>query len=217
MRYPAVLGERVQAARGGRDSGEKEEGMTLNDALILSYVKRGIGYGYNILSHVRESRSDEWVDFSRAGLYKTLDKLERAGFLIKTLEQNRARPPKKVYRITSTGESALAEYLTSGFDFGFLTKYELDAYLVTAVAASPDAVILAETIRKRIESVKIQMESLKNDWPEDKDSYPFIVYVLYKRRMEFLSSELSWLSWLEGVLMNVSGDVLHSTWAETTV
>ncbi len=41
--------------------------MTLNEALILSYIKRGIGYGYSILNHVKESRSDEWVDFSRAG------------------------------------------------------------------------------------------------------------------------------------------------------
>jgi PadR family transcriptional regulator AphA len=189
--------------------------MTLNDALILSYVKRGIGYGYNILSHVRESRSDEWVDFSRAGLYKTLDKLERAGLLKKTLEQSGVRPLKKVYRITPSGESALAEYLSSGFDFGFQTKYELDAYLVSAVAASPDAEILAGTVRKRIVSVKRQMESLENDWPEDKDSYPFIVYVLYKRRVEFLSSELSWLTWLEGVLGGVTGDVLNTTWAET--
>lgn len=188
--------------------------MTLNEALILSYVKRGIGYGYNILSHVRENRSDEWVDFSRAGLYKTLDKLEKTGFLKRTLEQNGARPPKKMYRITTGGESALAEYLATGFDFGFQTVYELDAYLVTAVAASPDAVILAETVRRRIALVKKQMESLENDWPEDKDSYPFIVYVLYRRRMEFLSTELSWLNWLEQVLGGVSGDVLHSTWAE---
>jgi len=60
--------------------------MTLNEALILSYVKRGIGYGYNILNHVRKSRSDEWVDFSRAGLYKTLDKLEKSGHVVKIFQ-----------------------------------------------------------------------------------------------------------------------------------
>ena len=93
--------------------------MTLNEALILSYIKRGIGYGYKILNHVRESGSDEWVEFSRAGLYKTLDKLERDGLLTKKLVSKGNRPPKKMYTITDEGEGALKTVLIDGFDFNF--------------------------------------------------------------------------------------------------
>ena len=189
--------------------------MTLNEALILSYVKRGIGYGYSILNHVRESGSDEWVEFSRAGLYKTLDKLEKEGYLEKRLEQEGGRPPRKMYSITSDGSSALDQYLTDGFDFNFPVKYELDAYLVTAVAAAPDAGALAQTIRKRREAVEKQLVALNEEWPEDKDSYPFIVYTLFKRRVDALESESRWLSWFEDVLKTVSGDVLHMTWGES--
>ncbi|MFA6470608.1 MAG: PadR family transcriptional regulator [Candidatus Latescibacterota bacterium] len=188
--------------------------MTLNEALILSYVKRGIGYGYNILSHVKESRSDEWVNFSRAGLYKTLDRLEKSGLLKKTFEQNGSWPLRKVYHITQAGEKALDEFLNKDFNFNFQTKYELDAYLVAAVAGSPDAQILLETVRKRIIAARRQIEELEHEWPEDKDSYPFIVYVLYKRRLEFLKSELEWLLWFEDILTSVKGDVLNMTWAE---
>jgi len=191
--------------------------MTLNDALILSYIKRGIGYGYSILTHVRESRSDEWVEFSRAGLYKTLDKLEKTGFVKKTLEQSGGRPPKKVYSITKSGEKALADFLENGFEFNYQNKNNFDAYMVTAVAASPDAEKLAETVRKRLDAVKNQIVELSDDWPEDKDSYPFIVYALYKRRMESLQSELDWLTWLEGELKTLSGDVLHMTKGEARV
>ena len=191
--------------------------MTLNDALILSYIKRGIGYGYSILTHVRESRSDEWVEFSRAGLYKTLDKLEKVGFVKKTLEQSGGRPPKKVYSITVSGEKALADFLENGFKFDYQNKNNFDAYMVTAVAASPDAGKLTETVRKRLNAVKNQIAELSNDWPEDKDSYPFIVYALYKRRLESLQSELEWLTWLEGDLKTISGDVLHMTWGEARV
>ncbi len=191
--------------------------MTLNDALILSYVKRGIGYGYNILEHVKESRSDEWVEFSRAGLYKTLDKLEKTGYLKKNLEQNGSRPPRKVYRITPSGDRALMEYLDNGFDFNYQTKYDLDAYLVTAVAASPDAKLLANTIRKRITSARKQLAILQNEWPEDKSAYPFVVYALYKRRMEFLESEVQWLIWFEEVIRTVDMDILHATWAEVQI
>lgn len=188
--------------------------MTLNEALILSYVKRGIGYGYNILVHVKESRSDEWVNFSRAGLYKTLDRLEKYNLLDKTLEQNGPWPMRKVYHITQAGEKALDGFLKSEFDFDFQTKYELDAYLVAAVAGSPEAHILAETVRKRSIAARRQIEELEHGWPEDKDSYPFIVYVLYKRRLEFLKSELGWLIWFEDILASVKGDVLNMTWAE---
>lgn len=191
--------------------------MTLNDALILSYVKRGIGYGYNILAHVKENRSDEWVEFSRAGLYKTLDKLEKSGHLKKTLEQNGSRPPRKVYRITSLGEQSLTEYLESGFDFAYQTRYDLDAYLVTAVAASPDPLILGECVRKRLASVQAQIERMKTEWPENQSDYPFIVYILYKRRMEFLRMEMEWLSWFAGTLVQVSGDILTTTWSEMRI
>ncbi len=190
------------------------EHMTLHDALILSYVKRGLKYGYNIMSHVRESRSDEWVDFSRAGLYKTLDKLEREGSLAKKLEQDGTRPPKKVYSITSEGSSALDEYLKKKFDFDFRTYYDFDAYLVAAVASSPDAQTLAETVKKRMDSVRRKIRELDTEWPEDRESYPFIVYALYKRQVGFLTNELEWLTWLEQVLLKSSGDVLGSTWAE---
>ncbi len=188
--------------------------MTLNDALILSYIKRGIGYGYNILTHVRESRSDEWVEFSRAGLYKTLDKLETAGLISKTLEQTGGRPPRKAYSITASGEKALADFLKTGFKFDYINKNDFDAYLVTAVAASPGAEVLAETVGKRFDAVKNQIADLSDDWPEDKSAYPFIVYALYRRRMEMLQSELKWLKWLEDTLKSVSGDVLHMTWGD---
>lgn len=189
--------------------------MTLNEALILSYIKRGIGYGYSILNHVKESGSDEWVEFSRAGLYKTLDKLEKEDFLEKRMEQKGGRPPRKVYSITPDGSSALEHYLTDGFDFNFQVKYDFDAYLVTAVAAAPDAGVLAQTIRKRREAVEKQLVVLNEEWPEDKDSYPFIVYALFKRRIDALESERRWLSWFEDILKTVSGDVLHMTWGES--
>jgi|SaaInl7_200m_RNA_FD_contig_31_231295_length_913_multi_4_in_0_out_0_1 DNA-binding PadR family transcriptional regulator len=188
--------------------------MTLNEALILSYVKRGIGYGYSILNHVKKSRSDEWVDFSRAGLYKTLEKLEKNGFVKKTLKRSGGRPPQKVYNITLTGEKALSDFLNDGFNFNFLTKNDLDAYLVTAVAASPDSKTLAVKVGKRIDAVRNHLNELNNDWPEEKDSYPLIVYALYKRRMESLEHELKWLLWLEDILNSISGDVLHMTWGE---
>jgi len=188
--------------------------MTLNEALILSYIKRGIGYGYNILSHVRESGSDEWVEFSRAGLYKTLDKMEREGYLRKKLASKGNRPPKKMYTITEDGVQALQEFLLDGFNFNFHSKYELDAYLVTAVAAYPDASSLRTSIEKRIESVNGQLDILHNEWPEDKSKYSLIVYSLYQHRIKALETELSWLTWFSGVLKGIDGDILHLTWGD---
>jgi len=188
--------------------------MTLNDALILSYIKRGIGYGYHILKHVRDSGSDEWVEFSRAGLYKTLDKLEAEGFVKKTLEQDSGRPPRKVYVITSNGEAALDSFLKADFSFEYVTKDPFEAFLVTAVASSPGAVFFTDTIRKRREVVTRQIKEFKDSWPEDTDNYLFIVYALYRRRLASLEKELEWLIWLEELFQGIEGDVLHMTWGD---
>ncbi len=188
--------------------------MTLNDALILSYIKRGIGYGYNILSHVKESGSDEWVDFSRAGLYKTLDKLEKKGLVKKKLVRDQDRPAKKVYSITDEGENELSAFLENDFRFDYVDKNDFDSYLVTAVAMSPDTKTLAGEVSKRITAVQAQLDTLLTEWPEDKDSYPFIVYSLHKRRVGFLESELKWLTWFIDTLENTSGDVLNMTWGQ---
>ena len=188
--------------------------MTLNEALILSYIRRGIGYGYKILTHVRDSRSDEWVDFSRAGLYKTLDKLEKKGFVRKKMERTGGRPEKKVYSISPQGQKALEEFLTHGFHFNYQVKDDLDMYLVIAVAASLDASVLGEKVRTRILSVENHLRELKEEWPKDTGSYPLIVYTLYRHRLESLECELKWLNWLEGILASVSGDIINIVWKE---
>ena len=188
--------------------------MTLNDALILSYIKRGIDYGYNILSHVKESGSDEWEDFSRAGLYKTLDKLEKKGLVKRKLVRDKDRPAKKVYSITDSGEKALKDFIEKDFDFDYVDKNDFDSYLVTAVAASPSAKSLGGTVGERIAAVQNQLDKLSNDWPKDKDSFPFVVYSLYKRRIGLLEAELKWLKWLLKTLEQTSGDVLNMTWGE---
>ncbi len=188
--------------------------MTLNDALILSYIKRGIGYGYHILKHVRDSGSDEWVEFSRAGLYKTLDKLEAEGFVSKTLEQDGGRPLRKVYVITKVGESALDTFLKKDFSFEYVMKDPFEAFLVTAVASSPGADFFTETVRKRREAVIQQIKEFKDSWPEDTDSYLFIVYALYRRRLAALEKELEWLTWLEDLFSGIEGDILNMTWGD---
>ena len=75
----------------------------------------------------------------------------------------------------------------------------------------------SETVGKRHSAVRNQLDELVNEWPEDKDSYPFIVYALYKRRVESLQFEIELLSWLENMLTGISGDVLHMTWGEARV
>jgi len=148
----------------------------------------------------------------RAGLYKTLDKLEHAGISKKA--SNAPAPPPKKCTESHRWRTGAGEFLGSGFDFDFRTAYDFDAYLVTAVAASPEARALAEKVRMRMESVKAGLAVLESEWPEDKNAYPFIVFALYKRRIDFLRCELSWLEWLENVLASSTGDVLNASWGD---
>lgn len=188
--------------------------MTLNEALILSYIKRGVGYGYSILTHIRENRSDEWIEFSRAGVYKILDKLAKSGLVNMAHKQVNGRPPRKVYTITDTGETALEQFLAHEFALDYVTRDDFNAYLMTAAAAVPAPGTLSQTVRRRMEVIRDQLDALKTEWPADTDRYLFIVYALYRRRLHALKEELDWLGWLDRHLDGISGDVLHMNWGE---
>ena len=151
----------------------------------------------------------EFCDQSDAGIAGCIDvSLTRT----RRIELKLLARPIDVPVVIEDGQ-ALTDFLDEGFDFDYHTKNYFDAYLVTAVAASPDAHVLVKKVKKRISAVENHLEMLENGWPEDKDSYPFIVYALYKRRLESLELELKWLKWLnlsvKKIILNYSVSTIY--------
>jgi PadR family transcriptional regulator, regulatory protein PadR len=93
--YLALLGMRSEKLKGNLD------------LLLLSVLSSGPGHGYSIITRLRD-RSGGAFDLPEGTVYPALHRLEQAGLLDSSWEQVAGRR-RRIYRITPTGERALAD------------------------------------------------------------------------------------------------------------
>lgn len=94
--------------------------------LVLSVLRDGEQYGYQIAVHIRE-RSDGAFAPSEGTLYPTLHRLEAEGALVATWRDGERGPRRRWYRITDRGLAVLASHGR---------EWEAFAGAVTRVAAA---------------------------------------------------------------------------------
>ena len=75
--------------------------------LILQVLAKGPGYGYQILSDIRQ-RSDGILDYNEGALYPVLYQLERDE-LVTTHEEIVAGRVRRFYQLTERGRAQLVE------------------------------------------------------------------------------------------------------------
>jgi len=75
--------------------------------LILEAVQKEPSHGYRIAQRIKE-RSQGVLDFKEGTLYPALHKLENEGLVASSEEIENGRP-RRYYRITKSGRSALAK------------------------------------------------------------------------------------------------------------
>ena len=77
------------------------------DLLLLSVLSRGPGHGYEVITRLRD-RSDGAFELPEGTVYPALHRLEGAGLLASAWDIVAGRR-RRIYRLTVTGEAALAE------------------------------------------------------------------------------------------------------------
>lgn len=76
------------------------------DLLLLSVLSRGPGHGYEVITRLRD-RSDGAFELPEGTVYPALHRLEEAGLLASTWDVVSGRR-RRIYRLTTVGEAALA-------------------------------------------------------------------------------------------------------------
>jgi PadR family transcriptional regulator PadR len=76
--------------------------------LILALLAREEMYGYAIVNELR-SRTDAVVDLPEGTVYPALRRLERQGFIAGRWVASSDSPRRRYYRLTQSGERALAD------------------------------------------------------------------------------------------------------------
>jgi DNA-binding PadR family transcriptional regulator len=126
--------------------------------LVLGMLDRGVKTGYAIKRSVDRSTRFFWAA-SLAQVYPELAAMEKDGFVTSTDDPRGARP-RKSYRLTDRGQTALEQWLTSDAVPSFEFRDEGLLRLFFA-----DAIPLAEAI-ELVRRLRLEAEGVNRDFRE---------------------------------------------------
>ena len=153
--------------------------------LLLGALRNHEMHGYQ-LSEVLGHRVGLPIRLTKPNAYKLLRKMEQDGWVSSREEQDGKRPPRRVYKITPSGEIAFQEMLRES-----LGSYNIPEFPGTVAINFLDLLPLAEAISllaQRREEAADYFKELDELSAEVRVSHPSIEYLI-----QFLQSELKWL------------------------
>ena len=87
-----------------------EETLTKAEFVILSLICEQPMHGYQIEQAITQRNMSAWTDLSTSSIYYILGRLEEKGFIERSQDQGATTGvPRKVYRITTAGQSQWKE------------------------------------------------------------------------------------------------------------
>jgi len=107
---------------------------------LLGYLWREPLHGYQIHQRLREPDGPGQVwRLKQAQLYALLEKLEEAGLIEGAMQVQEARPARRVYRLTPTGQETFATWLKTPVDTPRQMRQEFHVKLYFAQLEGKDA------------------------------------------------------------------------------
>lgn len=172
--------------------------LTVENAL-LGLLHRQPAHGYEIHQRLSEQAGLGLVwTIKQSHVYALLSKLEERGLIEATLEQQGARPPRKIYHLTNEGTSAFREWVQSPVAHGREFRLEFLAKLYFARREN-DAVARRlldrqrETCRDWLSTQQEEANVLRNERPYD--------WLVHQFRVGQIESMLRWLDTCEETLL----------------
>ena len=179
--------------------------------LILGMLRGGVETGYEIKRAVDLSTRFFWAA-SLAQVYPELARLEEQGY-VSGSDQPRGARPRKAYRLTSKGETALQEWLRSTRMPGFEVRDEglLRLFFADALPEE-DAVALVRRLREQAEetdrSFREEILPLAEGGPEQGFHYPLVAARL---GADYYAWRAAWLAQLETELAGATAKATAPT------
>jgi DNA-binding PadR family transcriptional regulator len=171
--------------------------LTIEHAL-LGLLRRRPMHAYEIHQLLLQSESLGLVwHLKQSQLYALLGRLEEAGYIAATPEEQPGRPARKIMRLTSSGLAAFERWLTSPVEHGRDFRIEFLAKLFFARQDDPATVgQLIERQRRACQSwlveLHVQAEALHRTQPYD--------WLVHQFRIGQIQAILSWLDTTEAML-----------------
>lgn len=145
----------------------------------------------------------------RANLYKTIKRLDQAGFIaVRQTERDQQYPERTVYELTEAGRAAAADWLTDMLARPRNEFPQFPAALSFIMLLTP--VEAADVLERRATAVRGELASIEAGLA-DTESLPRIVLMDDEYRLAMVSAELTWL---EGALADLRAGSLSWSYEE---
>jgi len=85
--------------------------MSRLDLVVLGFLNNQPMHGYKIIGYFEKRGIEMWTRVKTPSVYKTLQRLEKQGFVTGEMKQDGNNPPRKVFTITKDGKNYFLELL----------------------------------------------------------------------------------------------------------
>lgn len=85
--------------------------MSRLDLVVLGFLNNQPMHGYKIIGYFEKRGIEMWTRVKTPSVYKTLQRLEKQGFITGEMKQDGNNPPRKVFTITKDGKNYFLELL----------------------------------------------------------------------------------------------------------
>ncbi len=166
----------------------------MRELLLLGVLLQGRMHGYRLNEYVAHAIS-MYADLKKPTAYYALEKLERDGYVSRSVEREGRRPERRVYEITAEGRDRFLELLR-GHLGGFTRIYlpdDIGIAFMDRLPVSETRRLLAEK-RERVQALLKQFLDL----PDHGGNWRHLV----KHNIAHLMTEDAWLDEVLGELAN---------------
>lgn len=140
--------------------------MALEQA-ILGFLSDGPATGYELKTRCFDGAPRLFWTADQAQVYRTLERLQRAGLVRATRRRQQTRPDRKVYELTEAGRSAVRTWLSTAHRVpDYRDPFLLQLYLATDVPneALTDVLIAQRGVhQERLEEARTAIATLTTE------------------------------------------------------
>jgi DNA-binding PadR family transcriptional regulator len=164
--------------------------MTNAELAILSLVAERPRHGYEIDQVIKERGMRDWTEVGFSSIYYLLKKLERDGRLEGRLEEAERGPARKVYHITSEGQTAFRAAVLDALSVPVRRHSPLQLGLANLPSIPYGEVLTA--LRQYRDALAARLVDVSSK-QQRQQPLPFFVDAMFEHSITMIKAELRWL------------------------
>lgn len=158
---------------------------------LLGFVYEQPTHGYELYQQLSDPQGlwQVWR-MKQSQLYALLTKLEDEGYLVTTLQPQEARPPRKIYSLTTVGRTTFEQWLITPVTHGRQMRLEFLAKLYFAYRQGAD--VVQPLLEQQIRACRRWLAEVQTQSAATQTTDPF-AYAVQQFRVTQIESFLTWL------------------------